>query len=784
MNEREFSRRSLVKSGGALIVGFSVLGDLAGKARGADQIVREAGANPYASPPIDQNQVDAWLTINADNTAWVKSGAIFQGTGSETGVLMIAAEELGMGLDQMALVQDDTAITPNTGQKDASNTIVGGAGRGTRAAAAWARQTLFGLASTQLGAPVASLTVSKGVVSAGGKSVTYGQLIGGKLFNVTMPADYDLQQADGIFTTSGLSAGVAPAKPTSSYTLVGTSPPRIDVPSIVTGTQTYIQNVRLPGMLHGRVVRPRGQRAYGTGAPIVSVDAGSVAHIPDVQILRRGDFIGVVAPKEYDAIQAAALLKVRWAAAPEALPGNGNEYGAFRAYDKAGKTVAYTGSLNGEQDFGNVDTAMASAAHVVAGTYGWPTNVHTPIGPQCSIADVTPQGCRILSGTQGTYTIQQDTAPLLGLDPEQVRVSAFPMGGCFGDGSQYRDCAEAAAVLSQLSGKPVRVQLMRWDEIGWDGYAPGTLMDIRAGVDSKGNLVAYDTTQYYPQYEQEAIELTGLLTGTQLQPSYPDGYYWPASMYQLASNRYQLKAIPSEGQWVNGGWMRAGSSPLATFAGEQVVDDLARAVKMDPVAFRRQNVFQGDGQQQLLDLMDAVTKAADWQPKVPASSLSDANTVSGRGFAWSNVYLTYSPTAAVADIEVNKTSGKVTVKHVYIGFSAGLVINPGLVENQVVGGTTQIVSRLMVEQLRYSKTNVTSSDFVTYPLLRIKDAPGVTPIVLQYTDIPPSGVGEPVTVATPAAIANAFFDATGVRLPTAPYTPARVRKALKAAGVA
>jgi nicotinate dehydrogenase subunit B len=784
MYEKEFSRRSLVKSGGALIVGFSAFGAMVGGAKAGDQIVREAGADAYASPPIDQSQVDAWLTINADNTAWVKSGAIFQGTGSETGVLMIAAEELGMDLGQMALVQDDTAITPNTGQKDASNTIVGGAGRGTRAAAAWARQTLLALASTQLGVPVAGLKVAGGVVSGGGKQVTYGQLIGGKLFNVTMPADYDLQQADGIFTTSGLSAGVAPAKPTSAYTLVGTSPPRIDIPGIVTGTQTYIQNVRLPGMLHGRVVRPRGQRAYGTGAPIVSVDASSVAHIPGVQVLRRGDFIGVVAPKEYDAIQAAALLKVKWAPPPKALPGSGNEYGAFLAYDKAGKTVAVTGSLNGEEDLGNVDTAMASAAHVVAGTYGWPTNVHTPIGPQCSIADVTAQGCRIPSGTQGTYTIQQDTAPLLGLDPEQVRVSAFPMGGCFGDGSQYRDCAEAAAVLSQIVGKPVRVQLMRWDEIGWDGYAPGTLMEIRAGIDAKGNLVAYDTTQYYAQYEQENIELTGLLTGTQLQPSYPDGYYWPASMYQLANNRYQLKAIPSEGQWVNGGWMRAGSSPLATFAGEQVIDDLARAAKMDPVAFRRQNVLQGDGEQLLLDLMDAVTKAANWQSKVPASNLSDANTVTGRGFAWSNVYLTYSPTAAVADIEVNKTTGKIAVKHVYIGFSAGLVINPGLVENQVVGGTTQIVSRLMVEQLRYSKTNVTSSDFVTYPLLRIKDAPGVTPIVIQYTNMPPSGVGEPVTVATPAAIANAFFDATGVRLPTAPYTPARVRTALKAAGVA
>jgi CO/xanthine dehydrogenase Mo-binding subunit len=785
LHEKEFSRTSFVKGGGALIVGFSILGSrLAATARGGvNQTVRVKGDSPYASNPIDQNQVDSWLTINADNTAWVKSGAIFQGTGSETGILMIAAEELGMDLGQMALVQDDTDVTPNTGQKDASNTIVGGAGRGTRAAAAWARQTLLGLAATHLGVPISHLSVSKGVVSNGGRSVTYGQLIGGRLFNVTMPAEYDLQQADGIWTTSGLSPGVAPAKPVSQYAIVGTSPPRIDIPGIATGTMTYIQNVHVPRMLHGRVVRPRGQRAYGMGAPIVSVDASSVAHIPAVRVLKRGNFIGVVAKEEYDAIQAAALLKVKWADPPAALPGNGNEFGAMRALDRAGKTVHVTSSLNGEQDAGDVDRALASAAHVVAGTYGWPTNVHTPIGPQCSIADVTPNGARILSGTQGTYTIRDDTAPLLGLPPEKVRVSAFPMGGCFGDGSQYRDTAEAAAVLSQMAGAPVRVQLMRWDEIGWDGYAPATLMDIRAGIDRKGNLVAYDTTQYYPQYEQESVELTGLLTGTKLHASYPDGYYWPASMYQLTNNRYQLKAIPSEGQWVNGGWMRAGSSPLATFAGEQVIDQLAYAAKMDPVAFRLQNMIHGDGRRVLLDAMHAVTKAAKWQPKIAASSLSDANTVTGRGFAWSNVYLTNSPTAAIADVEVNKATGKVIVKHVYCAFSAGLLVNPGLVENQVVGGVTQIVSRVMVEQLRYSKTNVTSTDFITYPLLRFREAPKVTAIVLQYTGAAPNGVGEPVTVAAPAAVANAFFDATGVRLLTAPFTPARVREALKAAGV-
>jgi nicotinate dehydrogenase subunit B len=546
----------------------------------------------------------------------------------------------------------------------------------------------------------------------------------------------------------------------------------------VTGQSTFIQNVRVPGMLHGRLVRPRGQRAYGTGAPIVSVDESSISHIRDARVVRKGDFLGVVAPHEYDAIQAAAELKVKWSDPPKVLPGGGNEFAGMRALDAAGKTLTSTGSLNGVENTGDVDRALESAAHVVAGSYGWPTNAHTPI------ADVTPAGARILSGTQGVYTIRDYTAPLLGLPPEKVRVTAVPMGGCFGDGSQYRDVAAAAAVMSQIVGAPVRVQMMRWDEIGWDGYGPGTLMEIRAGIDGKGNIVAFDTTQFYAQYEQESIELTGQLTGTPLLPSYMDGNYWPGPMYTIANNRYQLKAIPSEGNWVNGGWMRAGSSPHATFAGEQVIDELAYGAGMDPVAFRVQNVTQGDAKQPLLDVLNAVTKAAGWQPKVAASKLSDANVVTGRGFAWSNVYLDGVPSAAVVDVEVNKKTGKVTVKHVYQAFSAGLLISPGLVENQLVGGITQMVSRVMVEQLHFSKTNVTSTDFASYPLLRFKDSPKVTPIVLQRMDAAPQGVGEPVALVTPPAIANAFFDATGVRMRTAPMTPARVRAVLKAAGAA
>jgi CO/xanthine dehydrogenase Mo-binding subunit len=781
IQQREFSRRSLVKGGGALIVGFSFVGaGLAGKASAAG-----GGLNPYGGNPIDQNQIDSWITVNADGTASIKSGAIFQGTGSPNGVLMIAAEELGMDFDQMEFVHADTAVTPSTGDKGASNTIVGGAGNGTRAAAAAARQVLFGLASTQLGVSVSQLSVSKGVVSGGGKTVSYGQLLGGKLFNVTMPASWTMQNAAELFAPAGLLPGVAPAKPVSEYTIVGTSPPRIDIPAIVMGTATYIQNVRVPGMLHGRLVMPRGQMVYGFGAPIVSVDASPISHLPDVRVLRKGNFLGVVAPHEYDAIQAAGLLKVTWANPPAVLPGGGNELAQMRAFDAAGTTIVSHLDLDYDApNNGNVNTALASAAHTVSETYGWPSNIHGPIGPHAAIADVTPQGARILAGTQGVDTTQISVAVALGLPLNMVRVTGFPYSGAYGS-SRWDEAAIAAAMLSQLAGAPVRLQHMRWDETGWDNNSPGTVMDVRAGIDAKGNIVAIDYNHIYPQYLAATNGQTPMeLAGQAQAGSNISGNFWPGTMYNAPNNLYTLRSIPLVGNRVKTSWMRAGSSPHATFAMEQVVDELAHTVQMDPVAFRLQNVTQGEANGPLLEVMKAVTQAAGWQPKVSASNLSDANVVNGRGVAWSNAYGPNVQAAAIADVTVNKKTGKITVGHIHQAFSAGLVVYPADVENQMVGGITQILSRLLVEQLGYSKTNVTSVDWISYPIMRFKDAPKVTPIVVQHTDLPPQGVGEPVTMAAAAAVANAFFDATGVRIRTAPFTPPRVRAALKAAGVA
>jgi nicotinate dehydrogenase subunit B len=442
----------------------------------------------------------------------------------------------------------------------------------------------------------------------------------------------------------------------------------------------------------------------------------------------------------------------------------------------------------------DVDTALASAAHVVSGEYGFNTLSHTPIGPMCAVADVTPEGARLFVGTQGPYQTRSVVAPVIGLPENRVHVTACTMGGAYGH-SQYDDTATAAALMSQSVGAPVRLQLMRWDELGWDTYNPALLMDVRAGIDSKGNLVAIDFTNIMPQWGFGEWPSAALASNSPLTPFNWPGYP-PGPMYNLPNQRYTVIEVELTGNWVAGSYMRSVGAHALTFAAEQIIDELAHAANMDPVAFRIQNVVQGNdfsqGQHrdQLLALLNAVTKAADWQPKVSASNLSDANVVTGRGVAWQDLYnpIDMAQTAAIADVEVNKKTGKVTVKHVYHAISPGLAVYPDGIMNQISGGTVQSISWTLHEQVVTSRTHVTSTDFITYPLLRFKDTPKVTPILIPwdtYSDTPyAAGVGESPVVAVPAAVANAFYDATGVRMRTAPMTPARVRAALKAANVA
>jgi CO/xanthine dehydrogenase Mo-binding subunit len=806
----EFSRKRFVQGGGALVVGFAILGAGVG-AKAAEA----TGDDQFASDgPYDPQQLDSWLVIHADNTVSVKLGKVEFGQGANTGLLMIAAEELDLDFSQVRRIINDTELTPNQGITASSSSIQEG-GKQTRAAAAAAKLALLRLASAQLGVDASTLSVSKGVVSGAGKTLTYGQLIGDKLFNVAVPASYNLAQAASGEAGPGLPPGAPGTKPVSQYGLVGKqSPPRIDIPAKVTGTSTYVQNIRIPGMLHARVVRPRGQGAYGAGtAPgVLSVDERSVAHLPDVRILRKGNFLAVAAPLEWIAIQAAAQLKVKWAdRAP--LPGVGNLFGAMRAQDKAGQTtlppfLAIIGPTSStfvpRYDLGNVDSGFAGAAKTVTATFTMEYQAHVPIGPSCSVADVTASGARVFSNTQhayGTRSLVQAALQLAGLNLplNRVRISFFEGSSSYG-ASPFDDCAQAAAVTSYLAGAPVRMQFMRWDEHGWDNYGPAQMLDVRGAIDPQGNIVASDVTHFsIPFYTTDAT--TQQVGGAPVPlPFVFMDVTNLGGQYAIPNKRVALKGLPLLDNYFKVTFLRAPLSPGTQFAYEQLIDELAHAANLDPIAFRLQNMANNPfetrtGQPLTSDrwrrIVTEVARISGWQPRAAASQLDSSNVVHGRGIGLGGFAGT--PAAIVAEIEVNKKTGKIVAKHLYGAQDTGLTVYPAGVENQAVGSMTQGASRALYDEVKFDRHGVTSLDWVTYPIMRFKEAPKITFSIVQRTDIPAvdrgnvtndgilaTGSGESPTAPVAAAIANAFFDATGVRIRSAPMTPARVRAALTA----
>jgi CO/xanthine dehydrogenase Mo-binding subunit len=736
MSKLELSRRDLMKAGGALIVGFSFTG------------VAPAAALGEAAGPPDPMEVDSWIAVHADNTATVYFGKCEMGQGNTTGLLQIAAEELDLDMRQVAAVRLDTNVTPDQGATSSSSSIDRG-GPPLRIAAAEARQALLQLASVKFGVQKGSLVVEKGVVSiegSPGRSVTYGELLGEKPFHVKI-------------------TGTAPLKPHNQYKLVGTRVPRVDLPDKFSGKYVRVQHLRVANMLHGRVVLPRGQRAFGYGAKALAIDESSIKDIPGARVIKKGEFVGVVAEREWDAVRAARALKVTWAKTP-ALTGNVKLYDAMRAAKTADTVVT---------DVGDAARAFSSCAHVASATYRGPYQGHLPFWPNCALADVGPDGAFVRSSTQDVYSSRAQLANVLGLPVEKVRVQYYESSGTFGR-SCYEDASQAAALLSQAIGRPVRVQFMRWDEHGWDQYGPAHLADVRAGVDASGHLLAYEyhgwqhgwtvnATVHDLVLGEEPVERAGGSNSITVNPMST------GSMYRVANRRVISHAVPMKGQ-LRGAALRSPLDLNYCFASEQTIDELAHSVQMDPLAFRRMNI----GDARWLGVLNAAAEAAHWTPRVAASSLSNADVVTGRGIGLGTHHVSYG--AAVADIEVNKRTGTIVVKRLFGALDAGLAINPALIENQIIGQMVQSTSRVLKEEILFDENGVTSLDWNSYPVLRFAEHPEVVPVVVQRIDEPSTGAGEEVMGATAAAIANAFFDATGARLRQYPMTPARVKETL------
>lgn len=740
------TRREFIKSGGALIVGFSIGEQAERKVALYEQAAAQAsGAASTASRSLDLKQVDTWLAIHADNTATVYIGFAELGQGASTALLQVAGEELDLDMSQMKTVPLDTTMTPNQGGTYSSAAINRGSPQ-VRNAAAEARRALLQLASERLATPVDRLTVSRGVVTVTGdpqRSVTYGALLGDKRFNVEV-------------------SGAAPVKAARDYRLVGSSPRRNDMPAKVNGRYEYMQHVRVPGMLHGRVIRPAGQPAHGVTPKVSSIDEASIRGIP-ARVVRRGEFVGVVAEREWDAVRAARTLEVTWEISP-ALPGNAGLHARMKSEPTQDRVVL---------ERGNVAAAFASATHVATHVGRGPYQSHAAFGPNCAVADVRADRAIVISPTQDIYGTRTMLTRLLGLPADKIQVRYQEGASNYGHGCQD-DATQAAALLSQLAGAPVRVQFMRSDEHGWDNYGPAHLGEVRVAADSQGRIIAYEYHGW--QHNWSNVEASAQLAGT--APADREGSAAQqvsplnlGSMYEAANLKLVNHRVPAMG-YLRGAWLRSPLDLSFSFASEQAIDQLAWLLQLDPLEFRRRNITD----QRWLGVLNAAADAARWQPRRAATAVSSDRIVRGRGIAVGTHLASYG--GAVAEIDVDRQTGRVAITHLYGAIDAGLVVNPGNVENQISGQLIQTASRMLKEELLFDTRQVTSLDWNSYPILRFDEAPAVTPIVVQRVNERSTGAGEEVMAAAAAAIANAFFDATGVRMDEYPLTPARVLAAL------
>jgi CO/xanthine dehydrogenase Mo-binding subunit len=641
-----------------------------------------------------------------------------------------------------------------------------------RQAAAAARQELLKRAAARLGAPVTQLVVTDGIVTVAGNPsnagsssgasanrVSYAALVGGRPFDTKIPASgeqWDLKVAPDV-----------KAKDPKDYKVVGTSVPRFDLPPKFTGEFEYAHEVRVPGMLHGRVVRP----------PVVnsrpaSVDEASIRNIPGVvKIVREGSFVGVVAETEWAAIRASRALKVTWSAPPGQFPA-----GTDAMYDYLQNTRSFSERVGAEN--GDVAAALAQAAKRFDSTYKWPFQMHGMIGPSCAVADVQGDKATIWSGSQAPFITRNGIARILGLREDHVHFIYREGSGCFGR-LEPDDAPEDAALLSRAVGRPVRVQWMREDEHGWEPKGPPQLITIRSGLDTEGHVVGWDYVERTLPWTDARLSPMLASRQTGIKPDEngfaiggTDGTPYVFDNRKATAISIPWMMTPNPLRTAN---LRAPYAQARCFASESQMDDMAFAASTDPVEFRLHYIGANT---RAADVLRAAAEKAGWRPRRSGRPASSGNIATGRGVAISGLAGTI--VAQVADVEVDKSSGKVRVTKITVAHDCGIIVNPDGLKNQIEGNVIQGTSRALMEEVNFDAAGVTNLNWNSYPIIRFRDVPEVDIVLIDQREMPPMGGGEASSIATGAAIANAIFDASGVRLRQAPFKPERVLRALRA----
>ena len=750
------SRRAVLMGAGALVVSV-------GAPLSVETLIGLNSAYAQGTkPPLTPDQLSSYIAVNADGTVSAFFGKMDMGHGLFVAIGQMVAEELDVPFKAVKVYMGDTATSVNQGGASGSTGIQFG-GKQMRMAAAEARRVLLDMAAEKLGTPAAQLIVVNGTVSAAfnrDKKTSYAELIGGKYFNVQL--DWNKQMGNALYAP-----GKAQPKKHTEHKIVGKPIKREDVAPKVFAQEDFVTDIKVPGMVHGRMIRP----AVAGQVP-VKVDESSIKGIPGAKVVWDKGFLGVVADKEWDAIKAAETLKVEWSEVNPPFPDQTTLYDHIR---KAPVRKAQVDKQNG-----NVDDAFKSAARVIEAEYEWPFQSHACMGPACALIEIKDGMVDCWSGSQKTHFVQLGLAAQLGVPPANVHVRWIPGPGCYGR-NDADDCAADCAVLAKAVGKPVRLQYSRNEGTGWDPKGPASVHKARAAIDAQGNVIAYEfMSKGFSRIDVNTNgsrlhdTLAGHALGVELKPG--ENFGVPAESYEFANKKMGWETIPpllDRSSPLRGAHLRDPVGPQIHFASESFMDEVAAATNQDPIEFRLKHVKDPRDQ--------AVIKAAaqkfGWDTRPSPSRSQTGTKVAGRGIAYSQRNGT--KVAVIAQVEVDRTTGKIWAKKFTVAHDCGQIINPDGLEKCIEGNIIQGISRTLWEEVKFDNKSVTSVDWMTYPILDITETPETIDFALiNHPDQPPTGAGEPSIRPVAAAIANAIFDATGVRIRRVPFSPDRVKQAL------
>ncbi len=723
------TRRAFAAGLGGIVVAFSL-----GGAPNAQQRRRLPGSLAH------HRMLDAWLRINPDGTATIFTGKVELGQGILTALAQIAAEELNMQVERVAMISGDTARTPDEGVTSGSRSIED-SGAAIRAACAEAREILIHMAAEQLDWSFDELSVQDGVIYAPGmRTVSYAELAGA----------VDLRRA--------ATGKVAPA-PARAHRIVGKPVQRRDIPGKVTGQPMFVQDIRLPRMLHGRVVRP--PRYHGI---LDKFDERGARALPGVvAVVRDGSFLGVIAEREEQAVGAREhLARTSTWIGGDTLPDARTLHDRLVAAQTDDRVVSEVEA-----------PPPAGIARVFEATFTRPYIAHASIGPSCALAQFENGTLTVWSHTQGVFPLRRALASALNMDEAAIRCVHAQGAGCYGHNGAD-DVALDAALLARASrGRPVRVQWMRDDEFAWEPYGPAMVMKVKAAL-ADGKVAAWSYDVWSPTHStRPGGDGVNLLAAWHLaRPMQPDrgwgggGARNALPLYAFPGHRVTNHFVPDSP--LRASALRSLGAHGNVFAIESFMDELAAAAGADPVAFRLAHLKD----ERARAVIEAAAKAAGWK----AEDKGDGKRGRGIGFAQYKNAACY--VAVIADVAIDRASGHLRVTRAFAAGDAGQIINPDGLTNQIEGGIVQGASWTLHEEVKFSADGIVSRDWLGYPILTMPDAPRIETVLIDRPDLPSLGAGEAALGPASAAIANAFAHATGKRLRDLPFTPARVKAAL------